>query len=321
MITQRPWLDLRVVSRRIEAEDIAAFVLAAPDQAELPPFSAGSHIDVEIAPGLIRQYSLCNNPAVRHSYEIAVLRDPQSRGGSVKLYDNFREGDAIRVSEPRNNFPLQSVKDEVLLLAGGIGITPLLSMAESLHAVGARFNLHYCTRSPARTAFRQRIAQASFANRVSFHFDDGPEDQRLDPAAVFAQRGEDADLYICGPAGFIDWVTRAATSAGWPAQRVHREYFSASIPPATADRDQPFRLQLASTGQIIDVAADESAAVALAREGIEISISCEQGICGTCITRVLEGEPDHRDMLMIDGNGEFTPCCSRAFSPTLVIDL
>lgn len=315
------WIDLRIVSRRVEAEDIVALVLAAPDGGPLPLFSAGSHIDVEVAPGLVRQYSLCSTPAARGQYEIAVLRDPASRGGSVAIHERFQQGGTIRISEPRNHFPLQPVRGKVLLIAGGIGVTPLLCMADRLSAIGAPFALHYCTRSPARTAFHDRIAASEFAPRVHFHFDDGPEAQRLDPASLFAGESANLDVYICGPAGFIDWIVTAAASAGIAPQHIHREYFSAAAVGPTPGGDSPFVLRIASTGESIEVAADETAAAALARHGIEIAVSCEQGICGTCITRVIEGEPDHRDMLMIEGDAEFTPCCSRSHSPMLVIDL
>jgi vanillate monooxygenase ferredoxin subunit len=314
------WLELSIVSRRVEAEDIVALVLAAPDGSPLPPFSAGSHVDVEVGPGLVRQYSLCSSPAARDRYEIAVLLDPASRGGSIKIHQSFAVGDTIRVSEPRNHFSLQPVRGKALLIAGGIGVTPLLCMAERLSAIGAPFALHYCTRSATRTAFRDRIAASEFADRVHHHFDDEPEAQRLDVASLFSDAAN-VDVYVCGPAGFIDWICTAASSAGIAPQHVHREYFSATATGPGPTGDLPFLLRLASTGQTIEVAADESAATALARHGLEMLVSCEQGICGTCITRVIEGEPDHRDMLMIDGNSEFTPCCSRSHSPVLVIDL
>lgn len=315
------WLELRIESCRTEAEDIVAIVLASPDGSALPPFSAGSHVDVEVAPGIVRQYSLCSTPAAHDRYEIAVLKDPASRGGSVAIHERFRQGDVIRVSEPRNLFPLQPVRGGVLLVAGGIGITPLLCMAERLSAVGASFVLHYCTRNAARTAFRERIAASAFAANAHFHFDDGPREQHLDPASLFAGAVADVDVYICGPAGFIDWLSAAAREAGMAPQHIHREYFSAAAVEPVAGTDAAFALRIASTGETIEVAADETAAAALARHGIEIPVSCEQGICGTCITRVIEGDPDHRDMLMIEGDAEFTPCCSRSRSPVLVVDL
>lgn len=317
---QRSWLELRIVSRRIEAEDVVALVLASPTDSDLPPFSAGAHIDVEATPQFIRQYSLCNNPHHRGHYEIAVLRDPASRGGSIAIHDGFREGDLIRVSEPRNHFALQPVKSKALLIAGGIGVTPLLCMAERLDTLGAPFAMHYCTRTPERTAFRSRIGEAAFADRVVFHHDNGPEAQRFDPRALFAGAVPDADAYVCGPPAFIDWVQAAADEAGFPKERLYREYFAATA-TESENGETPFQLRIASTGETIQVGASESAAAALARHGIEIPVSCEQGVCGTCVTRVIEGEPDHRDMLMIDTNEEFTPCCSRALSPLLVLDL
>jgi vanillate monooxygenase ferredoxin subunit len=317
---QRSWLELRILSRRVEAEDVIALVLASPNGDDLPPFSAGAHVDVEAAPGLIRQYSLCNNPHHRDHYEIAVLRDPASRGGSIAIHDRFREGDLIRVSEPRNHFALQPVDSEALLIAGGIGVTPLLCMAERLSSLGAQFVMHYCTRTLERTAFRNRIAETAFADRVLFHHDDGPQEQRLDPQALFAGAARNADAYVCGPPAFIDWVYAAAGKAGFPKDRIYREYFAAAANESECG-ETPFQLRIASTGDVIDVGANESAVAALARHGIEIPVSCEQGVCGTCVTRVIEGDPDHRDMLMIDTNDEFTPCCSRAFSALLVLDL
>jgi vanillate O-demethylase ferredoxin subunit len=317
---QQSWLNLRVLSRRAEAEDIVGLVLARPDGGELPPFTAGAHIDVEAGPDLVRQYSLCNNPRERDRYEIAVLRDPGSRGGSVAIHERFREGDAIRVGQPRNHFELQTVKRDIMLIAGGIGVTPLLCMAEQLSALEAPFSMHYCTRTLTRTAFRERIVRAPFSNRIFFHFDDGPDTQRFDPKALFAGVTPGTEAYVCGPSAFIDWVYAAATEAGFPGENIYREYFAANA-AGSISGDPAFQLRIASTGEMIDVAAGESAAKALARHGIELPISCEQGVCGTCITRVLEGEPDHRDMLMIDGNHEFTPCCSRALSPVLVLDL
>lgn len=299
---------------------MVALVLASPDGGDLPPFSAGSHVDVEVTPGVVRQYSLCNNPRHRDRYEIAVLRDPASRGGSIAVHERVREGDTIRVGEPRNHFALQPVKSEALLIAGGIGVTPLLCMAERLSALGAPFSMHYCTRTAARTAFRARIAEAPFADRVTYHFDDGPDAQRFDPKVLFADASADADAYVCGPPAFIDWVYAAAAEAGFPKSRIYREYFATSATESETG-EKPFQVRIASTGETIEVGANESAATALARHGIEVPVSCEQGVCGTCITRVIEGEPDHRDMLMIDSNDEFTPCCSRSHGPLLVLDL
>lgn len=314
-------MELAVASRQVVATDIVALVLAHPQGEDLPRFSAGSHIDVEIRPGLIRQYSLCNTPRDRDRYEIAVLRDPVSRGGSVALHEALVEGTRVRVSEPRNHFPLVPSEAKALLLGGGIGVTPLLCMAERLALTGAPFELHYCARSPERTAFRDRIAAAPYASSVHFHFDEADAGQLLDPAALFAAAAPDSHVYVCGPAGFIDWVYGAAERAGLPAAQLHREYFSAAPTVPVEGGERAFEVQLASTGQILQVPADRSVAQILEANGIALAISCEQGVCGTCVTRILEGRPDHRDMLALDGNEEFTPCCSRSFSARLLLDL
>lgn len=313
--------DLRVAERREEALDFVSLRLVDPQERELPPFTAGAHIDLHLPGGLVRQYSLCS-PSARDGYEIAVLRDPASRGGSVAVHA-LSVGQMVCTSAPRNHFPLAAGAVHSILLAGGIGITPLLCMAETLAQAGESFDLHYCSRSPERTAFRNRIAAAPFADKVHFHHDDGPQEQRFSAEQVLGMPQPGTHLYVCGPGGFIDHVLNVAQAGGWPPEQVHREYFAAG-----ADHDSPdgaFTLKLASSGETIDVPADMSAAQALEAAGIVIPLSCEQGICGACLTRVIEGEPDHRDLLLTDAehaaNDQFTPCCSRAKSAVLVIDL
>jgi vanillate O-demethylase ferredoxin subunit len=315
-------LSLKVVRRAQEAVGILSFELARPDGAPLPAFSAGSHIDVHVPGGLVRQYSLCNDMTESHRYRIAVLRDAASRGGSTAMHDALQEGDTVLVSEPRNHFPLVHAK-RTLLFAGGIGVTPLLCMAQRLAAIGADFTLHYSTRSPARTAFRDEIAASPFAARVHFHHDDGEPGQILNVPAALGAPDPDTHLYICGPAGYINHVVQTAQGMGWPAGQTHLEYFSAAPQDTTADR--AFQVKIASSGAVFAVAADQTVVQALQAHGIEVLTSCEQGVCGTCITRVLEGECDHRDLYFTDEekakNDQFTPCCSRAKSATLVLDL
>ena len=238
------------------------------------------------------------------------------------MHDAVREGDLLTISEPRNHFPLVHARRTVLL-AGGIGITPLLCMAQRLDAIGADFELHYCTRSPERTAFRDEILAAPFAPRVRFHFDDGAPEQRLDLPAALGPHDAGAHVYVCGPAGFIQYVTQAAQGLGFASGQIHLEYFGAA--PQDTGGDQPFEVKIASSGQVIAVAAGQTVVQALAAHGVEVLTSCEQGVCGTCITRVLEGECDHRDLYFTDEekarHDQFTPCCSRAKSPLLVLDL
>ncbi|HVZ44497.1 MAG TPA: PDR/VanB family oxidoreductase [Ramlibacter sp.] len=315
-------LTVKVVRKTREAQDIAGFELARPDGGALPGFSAGSHIDVHLPGGGTRQYSLCNDSAETHRYRIAVLRDPNTRGGSASMHDAVREGDTIQISEPRNHFPLVHAA-RTLLFAGGIGVTPLLCMAQRLAKIGSDFTLHYSTRSPERTAFRDEILASGFSDRVVFHFDDGAADQILNVPAVVGTPDPGTHLYVCGPAGYINHVLQVAQGMGWPSAQIHLEYFSAT--PQDTAGDRAFDVKLASSGKTYRVEANETVVQALARQGVEILYSCEQGVCGTCITRVLEGECDHRDMYFTDEekakNDQFTPCCSRAKSSLLVLDL
>lgn len=316
-------IEVSVVARNNQAQDICSFELARSDGAPLPAFEAGAHIDVHLPGGLIRQYSLCNPPWETRSYLIGVLKDPASRGGSQAMYEQMQVGQKLFISEPRNLFPLSENAQRSLLFAGGIGITPILCMAERLHQLGANFELHYCARSIERAAFVERLQASPFAERVQLHFDDGPANQHLDAAALLANPDPGTHLYVCGPGGFMEHVLSTAKTQGWGDERAHREYFAAA--PINHENDGSFAVKLNSSGQIIQIPADQSVAEALEASGILIPLSCEQGICGTCLTRVLAGEPEHRDLFLTEAeqaqNDQFTPCCSRAKSPLLVLDL
>jgi ferredoxin-NADP reductase len=314
--------DVVIARKTIEATDITSFHLAAMDGRPLPPCGAGAHIDVHLPGGLSRQYSLCNDPANSQHYQIGVLRVPASRGGSHAMH-RLNEGAIIRISDPKNHFPLVEGASYSLLLAGGIGITPILSMAERLYRLDANFELHYCARSPERAAFRQRILDSPFAARSAFYFSEGPAHQQVDLPELLAQVDPGRHLYVCGPKGFMDTVITTALQLGWDEQQVHREYFAGS---ATASKDDSaFDIKLASSGAVVRVAPGQSAVAALAKAGINIPVSCEQGVCGTCVTRVLDGVPDHRDLFLNTAekarNDCFTPCCSRSLSPSLTLDL
>lgn len=315
-------LTVKVLRKTQEAQDIASFELARVDGGPLPAFSAGSHIDVQIPGGLTRQYSLCNDDQESHRYRIAVLRDAASRGGSQGMHEQVKEGDLLTISTPRNHFPLVRA-ERTLLLAGGIGVTPLLCMAQRLATLGADFELHYCARSAERMAFRAEIAAAPWAQRVHLHFDDGEAAQKLDAASLLAAPAASTHVYVCGPTGFIDHVVGTAKAQGWDKANVHLEYFGAA--PQDTANDGSFDVRIASSGQTLRVAKDQSVVQALLAHGIEILTSCEQGVCGTCVTRVLEGECEHRDLYFTDeekaANDQFTPCCSRAKSAVLVLDL
>jgi len=315
-------LRVRVARKDQIALDIAAFELVSTDGMPLPAFEAGSHVDVAVPGGLTRQYSLCNDPGESHRYQIAVLHVADGRGGSRAMHEVVKEGDLLVISKPRNHFPLANAHGHSLLLAGGIGITPLLCMAERLAHIGRAFTLHYFARSAERAAFRDRIRASRFSDHVHFHFDE-PFTGKPDFQALLAPAGADAHLYTCGPKGFMDAVLACARSRGWADDRLHKEYFSAE--PSRIEGDGAFEVQLASSGRVIPVAADQTVIAALAAQGVHIETSCEQGVCGTCLTRVLEGEPDHRDVYLTAAeqaaNDQFLPCCSRAKSGRLVLDI
>ena len=313
-------IQVRVASRATVAQDIVRLDLVALDGAPLPPFTAGAHIDLMLPNGLVRQYSLSNDPARREHYRVAVLRDPASRGGSAVVHEALGEGATLTIGPPRNLFALDEDGDDFVLLAGGVGITPILSMAHRLAALGKPFALHYCARDAARAAFLDE-AGALFPAQLQRHFDAAPE-TRLDLDQALANPSSRRHLYVCGPRGFMDFVVAGARARGWTEAQIHQESFAAASLEAGA---QPFSLRIASTGQLIAVGPDQTAAQALEAAGVFVPLSCEQGVCGTCLTPVLEGQPDHRDLFQTDeekaANTQFTPCCSRARSPVLVLDL
>lgn len=315
-------LTLKVANKTVEADGICSFELVDPHGAALPAFEAGAHIDVHL-PGLIRQYSLSNDPRETHRYRIAVLRDPNSRGGSIAMHEQLQQGGEVQVSAPKNHFALDPAAPRSLLLAGGIGVTPILAMAHTLARQGADFEMAYCTRSPARAAFQDEIRTSIFAGRVDFYFDEDSAMERLDIGATLDRAGNAAHLYVCGPQGFIDAVVSKARQKGWTDQRIHYEYFGAT-PVLTGDEGS-FEVEIASSGKRYTVPQDKTVVAALAAHGVDIPVACEQGVCGTCVTRIRSGIPDHRDAYLTDAehnaNDQFTPCCSRAKTALLVLDL
>ncbi|MEO5794594.1 MAG: PDR/VanB family oxidoreductase [Rhodoferax sp.] len=316
-------IHVRVARKTVEALDICSYELVAVDGAPLPAFSAGSHIDVHMPGGLTRPYSLCNDPTETQRYRIGVLRDPASRGGSQAMHAAVNEGDVLEISPPKNHFALSQAASRSLLLAGGIGITPILAMAQTLAAQGAPLEMHYCSRTEERMAFRAEIARAAFARDVHFHFDDGSSMQKLSLPDLLAEPQPGVHLYVCGPTGFMDAVLQTARGSGWPEDQLHYEFFSANVAPSADDAS--FEVKLARSGRVVRIAADQTVAKALALAGVDIPLSCEQGVCGTCLTKVLEGEPDHKDFYLTPeeqaANDQFTPCCSRSKSALLVLDL
>ena len=317
--------EVAVVVRRIrqEALDIKSFELTAAAGGALPAFSPGSHIDVAVEPGLVRQYSLTNGPLDTSGYFIAVKQEPQSRGGSRAMHERVKEGDRLTISAPRNNFALEPAASHHLLLAGGIGITPLLSMARSLQEFGASFELQYFSRSIPHTAFHDALAAPRYRGKAAFHYALEPEAVRAYLRKLLWHRREGAHLYLCGPRAFMDLVEQTAAPT-WPPEAVHLEYFSAD-PASLAGPRETFRVRLARSGGEYEIPAGQTIVQALAAQGFQIVTSCEQGVCGTCLTGLLEGTPEHRDVFLTDqerqAGDKIMPCVSRAKGDILVLDL
>lgn len=313
-------IDVIVARKQTEADGISSFELAREDGQPLPPFSAGAHIDVHLGAGRVRQYSLCNPVGEHLRYQIAVLREPASRGGSQYLHEQLNEGDRLSIGEPRNLFALDPAATHSLLFAGGIGITPILCMAERLSHAGKSFELYYSVRSRDRAAFFERLQASPFATQVHLCCDDA---EPLDARSVLANPDPGTHLYVCGPGGYMGYVLDSARAQGWPEARLHREYFSAA--PEHQAPGNAFEIEIASSGDVLRVESDQSVIDVLYDAGIEVPVSCEQGVCGTCVTRVLDGLPDHRDSFLTEtqraAGDLFTPCCSRAKSPRLILDL
>lgn len=316
-------LTVRVERIRQEAVDIVSFELVDPAGGRLPDFTPGSHVDVHPGPDLVRQYSLCNGPGETDRYLISVKREPQSRGGSIAMHERVKEGDVLTISAPRNNFPLDTGASHSVLIAGGIGVTPILSMARHLLAAKASFQLLYFTRSIKHAAFHDLLSAPEFHGKVHFHYALEPEAIRSYLRRFLWDRKEGAQLYLCGPKPFMDLVEETAAPT-WPPQAVHVEYFSAD-PEALAGPSDEFEVALAQSGGTYTIPEGKSIVEVLAEQGISIETSCEQGICGTCLTGVLEGVPDHRDMYLTDEEkaacDKMTPCVSRARNRKLVLDL
>ncbi|ENV45425.1 PDR/VanB family oxidoreductase [Acinetobacter schindleri] len=312
--------DVVLQSRRVEGGTIAVLELTSANNVTLPSIEAGAHIDVHLPNGLIRQYSLCQNPKQTGIFRLGILKDPQSRGGSTCAFDELTPGMHLQVSAPRNLFPLVDASHSILI-GGGIGITPLITMAYELLAQGKSFELHYCGSSRECCAFVEEIEHGPLGEFTQFHFKAEGARHRDYLTDHFKQLDTKSHIYTCGPNGFMDWVIDLAKANQFIDQQIHKEYFNVEI-DVTGDT---FEVVAQRSNKIITVAADESLIDALAREGIKIEKSCEQGVCGTCLCDVLEGEPDHRDVYLTDEekaeNEQILVCCSRSKSARLVLDI
>lgn len=315
-------LVVRVASKRKVAETVWELILENPEGGDLPPWDAGAHIDIVLEKSLIRQYSLAGDPADRSRYQLAVLLEPESRGGSTRICNQVIEGDELVISAPRNHFALSLDADFYLLIAGGIGITPLLAMAHQLHAAGKDFRLCYRSRSASWAAFSQELAAQPWSDKVETYFSDegGRESFNLDE--MLAAAPSNSQLYVCGPNSFIETVEQTATAV-LGEDAVHSEKFYPEEHDTSGDK--AFELVCQKSGLTVEIPADESIVQVLEANGIDVPTSCTEGICGSCISKVIEGEVEHRDEVLTKADREkrhlFTPCCSRAKGERLVVDL
>lgn len=312
-------IAVRIIKKLTVCDSVFEFVLAPANGDPLPKANPGDHIDVYIDADTVRQYSLMNAPGESDYYRIGVLCDEAGRGGSRTLCSQFKVDDILSIGQPRNLFALKNGGDAILI-AGGIGITPVASMAYALQSQGRNFQFHYLNRSQSRAAFLPELKQA-FGDSLHTYFDD--QQQTLDCQVLFSGWSAGCDLYVCGPEGLIQFVKSQAIACGWPEASIHFELFSRTEPSASESGE--FQLVIDDTEEVISVAPEESALEALQRSGFDIPCSCEQGICGSCVLEVVEGQPEHNDMFFTDAerlaNNKFTPCCSRSLSKSLRIRL
>ena len=307
------------VVRRVAdvADDVRTFELTDPEDWALPPFGAGAHIDVHLPSGAVRQYSLYGDPAEGRCYRIAVRREDAGRGGSLAFHRDIGEGSILPVSLPRNHFPLREGPHH-LLIAGGIGITPLLSMIEVLQRDKGSFELHYCSRTPESTAFLSELEPLAERGVVSHYFSRIASPRRLDIAGLLARIRADLQIYCCGPRALIDAVTSAGAVVGFTG-RLNVEFFGS----APSSGQAVYKVCLARSGRVIPVAPGETMLNALREAGVDVPSSCEGGVCLECKTRFLDGTPVHRDLVMsaADRRQHLTPCVSGCASAQLVLDL
>ncbi|CAN7331479.1 fatty acid desaturase [Pseudoduganella sp. LjRoot289] len=318
--TETPWRWVRVAATEDIAQDIRLFTFESASPSPLPIYEAGAHIDVRLEPGVVRQYSLIGRPGTTGRWQIAVKREAGGRGGSIAAHARLQQGTLVEVGNPRNNFPLQASAGRHVLIAGGIGVTPFISMAYALAAKD--FALHVFARTPAHVPFGQAMQRFPFAARIQLHCDDGKGFENSEIADALGPYRAGDRTYLCGPAGFMERVEAVAATAGWPAGAVVTENFS---PLRPSRPEAPFTIELARSGRRLRVEVGQSIVDVLEGERFSVDTVCRQGVCGTCRCRVLSGEIEHRDSVLTaaereEGN-QILLCVSRgAGNGLLVLD-
>jgi len=305
-----PVMRVNISKAEVQTDDVTKYEFSAIDGSPLPPFEAGAHLDVVVAPEFFRQYSLSGDPDDRSRYQIGVLREDEGRGGSALLHRIFTEGRKVFVSKPINHFPLEPSLTKAFLMGGGIGVTPMISMAHSLHREGRDFEFHYSCKNEAAASFLKDIKAAPWADKVHLHFSEDGTRAELDK--ILKTYKPDWHLYTCGPDRYMGAVLMAGMKQGWPDEALHKEYFS--IPETPDYENYDFTLKLAKTGREIAVAADQSPTDALAAAGIKVDVKCADGICGVCKCSLISGEAEHRDFVLSNKQREtnIILCQSRA---------
>jgi ferredoxin-NADP reductase len=311
-------IEVRLTAIRLVARDTSLFEFQSVDGKPLPAYEPGAHIDLHLPNGLLRNYSLTSATPEPSTYTVGIKRDPASRGGSRFIHDELHVGTTIKIGGPRNNFRLREDMAQTVLLAGGIGITPIWCMVQRLNALGRDWQLHYACRSRDDMAFRHELAAMP---QAALHYDDESGGRFLDVAAIVAAAPKDAHLYCCGPAPML--AAFEAATKEWPREQVHIEYFTAKeLPPA---KKGGFTVELARTGVEYFIPEGETILNVLLDAGIDIDYSCELGICGACEQRVISGIPEHRDSILSEeeqaANTRVMICCAGCKSDRLVLDL
>lgn len=314
------WMQLRITEKRVIAKDTYWFVLEHPDGTALPKFEAGAHVTMKMPNGVNRPYSLCGDPENVNRYEVAIKREAAGRGGSVSLADDANVDDWIEVSSPINAFSLDAKAKSFLLVAGGIGITPMRAMLKQLQSEAMRgFKLIYLTRDHESTAFLDELRSDAWASRVLIHHDQGDAKQAFDLWKLLEKPVSGCHVYCCGPKRLMDEVKDM--TGHWASTAVHFESFGADA--QVQENDREFTVALAKTGKTVRVGAGQTLLNALRGEGVVVSSSCESGTCGSCKVSLLEGEADHRDWVLLDDekSQHIMVCVSRACGTHLVLDL
>ena len=315
---QPPMMPLRVTRNDKIADGIHLLEFRDADGKQLPQFSAGAHITIRVPNGALRKYSLCNDPAERDRYTIAVKREANGRGGSTNLIDGVKVGDELSVTAPINDFELPPRAQDFLFVAGGIGITPIMAMIRQVQTEGKRFRLFYCTRSPETTAFLDELCAPAFKDKVTIHYDHGDPSRSLDLRPILSERKNREHLYCCGPRPLMEAVRNMTNH--WSSAAVHFEAFSDA--ETHKPTDKPFKVKLAKSGAIVEVPVTKTILEALRDHGLDVPSSCETGTCGTCRTKLLAGEADHRDLVLAEHErgDNIMICVSRARSDEITID-